>query len=109
MFINLYCLNIYLFYRYKRNLQELYQLFKDRPMSPRALVAYWTEYVIKHNGTEHMNSASNDMFWYQYHQLDVILIVILISISLLSILLYISVTITYSIVKFIHLKQIKTE
>jgi len=109
MYIYLYCINIHIFYRYKQNLQELYQLFKDRPMSPRALVAYWTEYVIKHNGTEHMNSASNDIFWYQYHQLDVILIVILISISLLAILLYISIIISCSIVKCIRLKQIKTE
>jgi len=78
-------------------------------MSPRELVTYWTEYVIKHNGTKHMNSASNDMFWYQYHQLDVMLVVILISVSLLAILLYISIMITYSIVKCIHFKQIKTE
>jgi len=96
-------------YRYKQNVQELYQLFKDRPMSPKALVAYWTEYVIKNNGTEHMNSASNDMIWYQYHPLDVILVIILVSISLLAIILYISIIIACYIVKCVHLKQIKTE
>jgi len=100
---------LFYFYRYKQNVQELYQLFKDRPLSPKALVAYWTEYVIKHNGTEHMNSASNDMSWYQYHQLDVILVIILASISFLAIVLYILKIITCSIVKYIYLKKIKTE
>jgi glucuronosyltransferase len=84
-------------------------MFKDRPMSPDMLVKYWTEYVIKHNGTEHINPASNDMSWYQYHQLDVILVIILVSISLLIIVLYTLIIIKCSIVKCFHLKQIKTE
>ncbi|KAE9528127.1 hypothetical protein AGLY_012549 [Aphis glycines] len=66
--------------KYKQNVKKLYQTFKDRPMSPNALVTYWTNYVINHNGTEHMNSASNKMIWYQYHNLDIILIIILVSI-----------------------------
>lgn len=78
-------------------------------MSPNALVTYWTNYVINHNGTEHMNSASNKMIWYQYHNLDIILVIILVSISLLVIALYALIIITRSIVKYFHLKQIKIE
>lgn len=101
--------NIYYFYRYKQNVKKLYQTFKDRPMSPNALVTYWTDYVINHNGTEHLNSASNKMCWYQYHNLDIIFIVILVSISLLVIVLYTLIIMIRSIVKYFHLKQIKTE
>lgn len=101
--------NVYYFDRYKQNVKKLYQTFKDRPMSPNALVTYWTDYVINHNGTEHMHSASNKMCWYQYHNLDIILVIILVVISLLVIVLYTLTIITRSIIKYFHLKQIKTE
>lgn len=95
--------------KYKQNVKKLYQTFKDRPMSSNALVTYWTDYVINHNGTEHMHSASNKMCWYQYHNLDIILVIILVVISLLVIVLYTLTIITRSIIKYFHLKQIKTE
>lgn len=101
---------VYFIHRYRNNVQKLYQLFKDRPMSPKALVAYWTEYVIKHNGAEHiMSSAVTDLFWYQYYQLDVIVFILLLSTSLLLILSYSLIVIKNYILKRIGLIKIKTD
>lgn len=74
--------------RYKQNVQVLNQVFKDRPMSPRSLVAYWTQYVIDHNGAEHLRSEASETSWVYYYLLDILLSVMLISISSLIILLY---------------------
>lgn len=101
---------VYFTHRYRNNLQKLYQLFKDRPMSPKALVTYWTEYVIKHNGAEHiMSSAVTDLFWYQYYQLDVMIFILLLSTSLLLFILYTSILIKIYILKRISLVKVKTD
>lgn len=63
-------------FRYKKNSQELYQRYKDRPMSPKQLVAYWTEYVIRHKGARHMRSAAVDLTWYQYFSIDILIAVV---------------------------------
>lgn len=77
------CLLINIIYvkRYRQNVQTLNKIFKDRPMSPRSLVAYWTQYVINHNGTKHMQSETSEIFWVYYYLLDILLFVLLISIS----------------------------
>lgn len=78
-------------------------------MSPKALVAFWTEYVINHNGAEHiMNSAVTDLYWYQYYQLDVMMFILLLSTSLLLMILYSSIVIKNYILKRIGLIKIKS-
>lgn len=56
-------------------MQQLARVFKDRPVSPQESVVYWTEYVIKHNGSLHLRTVGSDMPLYQYLLLDVILLV----------------------------------
>lgn len=51
-------------------------IFKDRPMSPKKSVVYWTEYVIRHKGAPHLKSHANNLAWYQYYLLDVISVVL---------------------------------
>lgn len=69
-------------FRYRENLKKLHQLFNDRPMSPKALVAYWTDYVVKHNGANHIRLEKIGLPWYQYYLLDIILFILLTFISL---------------------------
>lgn len=41
-------------------------------------IIWWTEYVIRHNGTSHLRYAGADIPWYQYFMVDVISFTILI-------------------------------
>ena len=60
-------------------MQELSYVFKDRPMSPQQSIVYWTEYVIRHNGTSYLKPFGNDMPLYKYLMLDVIAVILIVS------------------------------
>jgi len=45
-------------------------------MSPANLVAYWTEYVIRHKGAPHLKSHALNLPWYQYFLLDLIALIL---------------------------------
>lgn len=45
-------------------------------MSPENLVAYWTEYVIRHKGAPHLKSYALNLSWYQYYLLDLITLIL---------------------------------
>lgn len=57
---------------YTKNVQKFSELYRDRPMTPRQLVKYWVEYVIRHNGAKHMQSPAVNMTWWQLNSLDVL-------------------------------------
>lgn len=75
--------------RYHAKMQELSRVFKDRPMTPRESVIYWTDYVIRHNGAPHLLTAAADMPLYQYLLLDVILLAVTVIITVFWMLFYI--------------------
>uniref|UniRef100_A0A1I8PFJ0 UDP-glycosyltransferases domain-containing protein n=1 Tax=Stomoxys calcitrans TaxID=35570 RepID=A0A1I8PFJ0_STOCA len=58
--------------KYRENVQRFSKLYRDRPMSPRQLVSYWVDYVIRHKGAKHMQSPAVHMSWWELHSLDVI-------------------------------------
>uniref|UniRef100_A0A1I8MPJ7 UDP-glucoronosyl and UDP-glucosyl transferase n=1 Tax=Musca domestica TaxID=7370 RepID=A0A1I8MPJ7_MUSDO len=58
--------------KYRENVQTFSKLYRDRPMTPRQLVRYWVDYVIRHNGAKHMQSPAVHMTWWQIQSLDVI-------------------------------------
>lgn len=51
-------------------------LMQDQPLSPRELVVYWTEYVIRRGGAPHLRSPFHDMYWFQIYNVDVWLFVL---------------------------------
>uniref|UniRef100_A0AAG5DU55 UDP-glucuronosyltransferase n=1 Tax=Anopheles atroparvus TaxID=41427 RepID=A0AAG5DU55_ANOAO len=57
--------------RYRENVQRLSQLYRDRPQSAMETAVYWTEYVIRHKGAQHMRYPGVDMSFWQLHSLDV--------------------------------------
>lgn len=57
---------------YRENVKKFSTLYRDRPMTPRQLVRYWVDYVIRHNGAKHMQSPAVHMNWWQLNSLDVI-------------------------------------
>lgn len=57
-------------FRFKENAVDLSRRFHDRPVGPRETVAYWTEYVLRHDGAHHLKSHAVSTEWYQYFSLD---------------------------------------
>ncbi|KAK7582379.1 hypothetical protein V9T40_013824 [Parthenolecanium corni] len=76
--------------KYMENAKQLSERYRDRPMSPLDTAVYWIEYVIRHKGAPHLRTAAVDMPLYQYLLLDVIAFLLVVFISTLAILYYIS-------------------
>lgn len=62
---------------YKLTAQKRSRLFRDRPMSPLQTAVYWIEYVIRHDGAKHMQSAAVNLNFFQQNSLDILLVVFL--------------------------------
>ncbi|XP_055837308.1 UDP-glycosyltransferase UGT5-like isoform X1 [Episyrphus balteatus] len=57
---------------YRNNVQRFSKLYKDRPMTAKQTVVYWTEYILRHHGAPHMQSPAVHMNTLQLASLDVI-------------------------------------
>ncbi|XP_055915994.1 UDP-glucosyltransferase 2-like [Eupeodes corollae] len=57
---------------YRNKMNQISEIFRDRPLSARDSAMYWIEYVGRHKGARHIRSAGLDLAWYQYYLLDVI-------------------------------------
>jgi len=44
---------------------------KDELMPAREVAAYWVEHVLRHGGTQHLQSKAREMPFYQLYFLDV--------------------------------------
>lgn len=60
-----------MFPRYKENTKKLAKLALDQPMTGIEKVVWWTEYVIRNGGAQHLRNPAADLPWYQYYLLDV--------------------------------------
>lgn len=58
--------------KYSQVAKHLSNLYKDRPEHPLDTAAFWIEYVIRHNGAEHMKSPAIHLNIFQYYMLDVV-------------------------------------
>ncbi|XP_031341942.1 UDP-glucuronosyltransferase 2B1-like isoform X2 [Photinus pyralis] len=62
--------------RYRNRVKELARLALDQPMTGMERAVWWTEYVIRHKGAEHLNSPIKDFPWYKYLLLDVLVVLV---------------------------------
>ncbi|KAM8717118.1 hypothetical protein ACLKA7_003913 [Drosophila subpalustris] len=56
--------------KYKSAIGKFSQLYRDRPLTARQTVLYWTEYVLRHHGAAHLQSPSVHMSTVAYLNLD---------------------------------------
>ncbi|XP_023191363.1 UDP-glucuronosyltransferase 1-1-like [Xiphophorus maculatus] len=77
--------------RYKENIGKLSALHNDRPIDPLDLSVFWTEFVMQHKGAKHLRPAFHDLYWFQYHSLDVM--------AVLATVLLVFVALTYKCLK----------
>jgi len=57
---------------YKQNAKYLSQRFHDQPMSSIETAIWWTEYILRHKGADHMRIAEQEMSLMQYYNVDVV-------------------------------------
>jgi len=56
------------------NLERIHNLYLDREEKPVEKAAWWVEYVCRHGGADWLKSIGEDVPFYQYHHLDIILV-----------------------------------
>ncbi|KAI5627496.1 UDP glucuronosyltransferase 1 family polypeptide a3 precursor [Silurus asotus] len=70
---------------YKQKITELSAIHKDRPIEPLDLAVFWTEFVMRHGGAEHLRPAAHHLNWVQYHSLDVFGFLLLVMVTVVFI------------------------
>ncbi|XP_063992241.1 uncharacterized protein LOC135170396 [Diachasmimorpha longicaudata] len=55
--------------KYKKNMENLWNIFSDRPQHPLDEAVWWTEFVIRHKGAQYFQPSR--LPWYRYHMIDI--------------------------------------
>ncbi|KAG5862423.1 UDP-glucosyltransferase 2, partial [Gonioctena quinquepunctata] len=71
---------------YRANIRTKSQMLRDQPMKPIDVAIYWIEYVMKFNGTRHLQNKGVKLYWFQNDLLDVAAFFLFISILIIWIL-----------------------
>ncbi|XP_060654614.1 UDP-glycosyltransferase UGT5-like [Drosophila nasuta] len=66
---------------YRNNVRKFSDLYRDRPLTARQSVIYWTEYVMRHKGAYHLQSPIVKLGFVARYNLDVYAIILLILLS----------------------------
>ncbi|CAH0555382.1 unnamed protein product [Brassicogethes aeneus] len=74
--------------KYQANARKRSNILRDKPILPIELAMFWIEHVLRHDGIDYLRSTSLDLSWYQKYLLDVILFVVLISLSSLVLFIF---------------------
>ncbi|KAH8346663.1 hypothetical protein KR084_007604, partial [Drosophila pseudotakahashii] len=61
--------------KYRENALAVSQRFRDKPMHPLETAVYWTEYVIRYKGANHMKVSQSQVKLFEYYSLDKFLMV----------------------------------
>ncbi|CAG5031176.1 unnamed protein product [Parnassius apollo] len=62
---------------YRRNIQRLRSLMHDTPQSPLERAVWWTEYVLRHEGAEHLRAPAANLTWIEYYEVKLLLILLI--------------------------------
>ncbi|KAG5672608.1 hypothetical protein PVAND_002723 [Polypedilum vanderplanki] len=59
--------------KYQINAKLWSSRFKDRPITPKLSVIYWTKYAVKHKGAFHLRTTGNELSFIELYSLDVLI------------------------------------
>ncbi|KAM4708881.1 2-hydroxyacylsphingosine 1-beta-galactosyltransferase [Discoglossus pictus] len=62
---------------YRKQALKLSKIHKDQPGHPVSRATYWINYIIRHDGAEHLQAATFNISFYQYFLLDIALFALL--------------------------------
>uniref|UniRef100_A0A6P4FVJ1 UDP-glucuronosyltransferase 2B17-like n=1 Tax=Drosophila rhopaloa TaxID=1041015 RepID=A0A6P4FVJ1_DRORH len=80
--------------QYTQKVASFSSLYRDRPMTARESVVYWTEYVIRHHGAAHLQSPLVHMNWIAANNIDIY--------ALFTVILVIIILLLKVVVQFIY-------
>uniref|UniRef100_A0A1I8M848 UDP-glucuronosyltransferase n=1 Tax=Musca domestica TaxID=7370 RepID=A0A1I8M848_MUSDO len=60
--------------RYTNAVKTLSKRYRDQPLTPMETAIFWVEYVLRHDGAPHIRNAGQDLSYWQYHNIDVYLL-----------------------------------
>ncbi|XP_016989371.2 UDP-glycosyltransferase UGT5 isoform X2 [Drosophila rhopaloa] len=72
---------------YRETIGKFSTLYRDRPLTARQSVVYWTEYVLRHQGAYHLQSPLIHMDFVARNNLDVYGVVLIVSLVVFLILI----------------------
>ncbi|XP_013168683.1 PREDICTED: UDP-glucuronosyltransferase 2B7-like [Papilio xuthus] len=64
---------------YRRNIERLRTIMNDQPMRPLDRAVWWIEHVLRFGGAAHLKSAGAHVTWSEYFELDILIILILLT------------------------------
>ncbi|XP_043917599.1 2-hydroxyacylsphingosine 1-beta-galactosyltransferase [Protopterus annectens] len=62
---------------YRQRAQQLSEIHKDQPGHPISRTVYWINYILRHNGANHLRASVYSIPFYQYFLLDITGVVVL--------------------------------
>ncbi|XP_023937635.2 UDP-glucosyltransferase 2-like [Bicyclus anynana] len=77
--------------KYKENILKLRSVMRDHPESPLERAVWWTEYVLRNRGAEHLRAPTANMSWVEYYEVKLILVItsaFILALTLLSLMVY---------------------
>ena len=69
-------------------LERVHSLYTDREMKPVEKAVWWIEYVCRHQGADVLQSIGENVPFYQYHHLDIVLFLTSILLVLVTIFVF---------------------
>ena len=80
---------IYIYFRYKSNVEKVSRLFKDRISKPIETAVWWTEYVLRNPDSDHLKPLAIHQYWFQRRLLDVWGLLLLVFLAVAALKIYI--------------------
>lgn len=84
---------------YAKNVKQVSDRFRDKPMTPKETAVFWTEYVIRHRGAPHLRSTALDLSLFQYQLLDVYAVMLIMLVAIVAIYVYIAKKVLKKVVR----------
>lgn len=78
---------------------------RDQPETALQRVLWWTEYVLRHGGAKHLRAPGANISYYEYLEIDVVLVVFSVASILLSLFIILSIYVFNFIRKLIKYTQ----
>lgn len=66
------------------------KVLNDRLVPPIEEAAYWVEYVLRHKGAPHLQSARKDLNIFQYLLLDILAFILMVAISICLLIYFVA-------------------
>ena len=91
---------------YKAAVSHASAILRDRPINSLQTATYWVEHVLKFGG-EHLRSYAQDMPWYQFFMLDVLIFFVALAALILAILVCMLIMICKCVMRKSNFKKYK--